>query len=127
MPGSGHESMELLVSRLLRTGVILAGSVGLIGGFFYLASHGHQAVDFRHFQGEPDQDRLAGNIIRGALSFQSRSVVQLGILLLIATPVARVALSLIGFVLEKDRAYIWITIFVLTMLLYSLVFRAIEG
>jgi uncharacterized membrane protein len=44
----------------------------------------------------------------------------LGLLLLIATPVARVAFSVIGFALEKDWMYVVITLIVLALLIYSL-------
>ena len=50
-----------------------------------------------------------------------------GLLLLIATPVARVALSLVAFVLQRDRLYVGITAFVLALLLASLVGGALVG
>jgi uncharacterized membrane protein len=53
---------------------------------------------------------------------QSESIVQLGLLLLIATPVARVAFTLVAFVLQRDRTYVVVTSIVLALLLYGLVF-----
>jgi uncharacterized membrane protein len=47
-------------------------------------------------------------------------VIQLGILVLIATPVARVLFSMLGFGLEKDWMYVGVTAIVLVLLLYSL-------
>ena len=47
-------------------------------------------------------------------------MIQLGLLLLIATPVARVAFSLVAFIRQRDRTYIVITTIVLGLLLYSL-------
>jgi uncharacterized membrane protein len=48
------------------------------------------------------------------------AVVALGIVLLIATPVARVLLTLIGFIRQRDRVYILLTTVVALALLYSL-------
>jgi uncharacterized membrane protein len=48
------------------------------------------------------------------------AVIQLGLLILIATPVARVIFSLVGFVLERDRVYVAITLAVLAILAYSI-------
>ena len=51
---------------------------------------------------------------------RGRGVIQLGLLLLIATPIARVAFSVVGFALERDRMYVVFTLIVLAILLYSL-------
>ena len=45
---------------------------------------------------------------------------QFGLLLLIATPVARVAMAVVGFALERDRLYVVVSLIVLTVLLLSL-------
>jgi uncharacterized membrane protein len=46
--------------------------------------------------------------------------VQLGVLLLIATPVARVAFSALAFARQRDYTYVALTLFVLAVLLCSL-------
>jgi uncharacterized membrane protein len=66
-------------------------------------------------------------IVRGAISLRARSIIQFGLLLLIATPILRVAFSLAGFTLERDRVYVVITAIVLAVLLYSLISGAIQG
>ena len=100
--------LEQIVGNLLRIGVILAASVVLAGGVWYLASHGTAPVDYRHFQG-------------GAMHFPPPlATVYIGLLLLIATPVARVAFTLAAFGLERDRAYVGITLAVLAILAFSL-------
>jgi uncharacterized membrane protein len=72
------------------------------------------------FHGEPNQLRTISGILREALAFQGRGIIQLGLLLLIATPVARVALSIVGFAAERDRMYVGFAAIVLVILLYSL-------
>ena len=64
--------------------------------------------------------RTVSGIIRGTASFHGRNIIQLGLLLLIATPVARVAFSVVAFALERDRLYVVITLIVLAVLLFSL-------
>jgi uncharacterized membrane protein len=118
---SDHQ-VEQLVGNLLRIGVLLAAGVTAAGGVGFLIHYGAAHADYRRFTPEAAEFRDLGAIVAGALRFDSRAVVQLGVVLLIATPIARVLLSLIAFVLQKDRLYIVITTIVLAVLLYSLVF-----
>ena len=126
-PAITDVTIERLVSALLRSGVVISGVVVFVGGLYYLARHGHEYADHHTFHGEPSVDRLVPQIVRGAIAFRARSIIQLGLLLLIATPIARVAVSLIGFALEGDRTYIVITAIVLSVLLYSVVNGALQG
>lgn len=113
--------IELMVSVLLRAGVFIAASVVLAGGIYFLIRHGMEPVNLSKFAGEPSIDRHIPEIIIGAFSGRARSIIQLGILLLIATPIARVALCLWGFGEERDHKYVVITAIVLAVLLYSLI------
>ena len=106
--------LELIIGTLLRVGVALAASVVLGGGIWYLAARGMTPVDYRHFHTAP---RGFGSL--GSLS-GPEAVIQLGLLILIATPVARVIFSLVGFALERDRVYMAITLVVLAVLAYSI-------
>lgn len=117
--------IERMVSVLLRTGVIISGAVVLGGGILYLLRHGHDHVDYHAFHAQAAVDSLLGQIIKGAIALRSRSIIQLGLLLLIATPVARVGCSMVGFAFERDRTYVIITAIVLAVLLFSLVHGAI--
>src|SRR5581483_1633260 len=94
--------IEIIIGSLLRTGVLLAASVVLIGGVLYLARHGHETVNYTTFHGEPEALKSIPAVIDGVASFQARSIIQLGLLLLIATPIARVAFAAIAFPLERD-------------------------
>ena len=113
--------LEKMVSVLLRSGVLLSGTVVLAGGAYYLFQHGSESVNYSNFQGAPAIDRNAGGIVKGMLQGRALSIVQFGILLLIATPIARVVLALIGFALERDRTYVLITAIVLSVLIFSVV------
>jgi uncharacterized membrane protein len=72
------------------------------------------------FHREPDNLTSTTAILHGALGMSGRAIIQLGLLLLIATPVARVLFSAIAFALERDYLYVLITLIVLGILLYSL-------
>lgn len=127
LPKITDTGIERLVSVLLRTGVLLSGVIVLAGGLYYVARHGGETADYHTFRGQPSIDRIVIQIVGGALALRARSIIQFGILVLIATPIARVAFSLVGFAFERDRAYVTITAIVLAILLYSLISGAMRG
>jgi uncharacterized membrane protein len=114
------EHRSRAVGRLLRTGVMLAAGVVAAGAIPYLVAHGLERPDYSVFRGEPRILRSATGIVRDALSGDSRGILQLGILILVATPVARVVLLLADFVSEGDALYVAVTAIVLAVLAYSL-------
>jgi uncharacterized membrane protein len=117
--------IEITVANLLRAGVLLAAFFVLVGAIIYLARHGRSPADYRVFQGEPTELKTLGGILRSALALRGQGIIQLGLLLLIATPVARVAFSMWGFAEERDRMYVGYTAIVLGVLLYGLFGSAI--
>lgn len=121
------ESIERMVSVLLLTGVLVSGGIVLAGGLYYVLRHASETVEFATFRGEPSIDRLFAEIVKGAIGLRARSIIQFGILVLIATPILRVALCLAGFALERDRRYVTVTAIVLAVLLYSVISGAAAG
>ena len=115
------EKMEQVIGTLLISGVIAAALTVLVGGVLYLIRYGATLPDYTVFRGEPVELRSVSGIITDALSFRIHGVIQLGLLLLIATPVARVAFSIFAFALQRDRTYVVVTLIVLGVLIYSLV------
>jgi uncharacterized membrane protein len=113
--------MELFIGNLLRAGVLLSALIVLFGAVIYLVRHGHSRADYRVFRGEPSELRGVGGILRDAVALRSGGIIQLGLLLLIATPVARVAFSIFGFAQERDRLYVAVAATVLFILAYSLI------
>jgi uncharacterized membrane protein len=114
------QRMDQIMAVLLRSGVLLAASLVFIGGIVYLSRHDLPAINYRVFQGEPQELRTVSGILREAAKFHGRGLIQLGLLILIATPVARVLFSVFAFVYEKDWTYMAITVIVLALLCYSL-------
>lgn len=117
---AGDERVELVIGRLLQTGVLLAALVVLVGGVIALSHYGRNSPNFGQFRGEDPLLKSVGSIVHGVLSGDSRAIVQLGLVLLIATPVARVALTLGAFIIQRDKLYIAVTALVLVLLLYGL-------
>jgi uncharacterized membrane protein len=113
------QRIEELISYLLIAGVSLSALLVLIGGVIYLARHGGETPDYRTFRGEP----AAFRSIHGLISLESLrnglGLIQLGLVLLILTPIARVAFAMAGFARERDGLYVLISAIVLALLLYS--------
>ncbi|WP_276959200.1 DUF1634 domain-containing protein [Allomeiothermus silvanus] len=112
--------MEMLLGNLLRLGVLVSGAVVLGGGLLELISHGGQRVDYSVFRGEPASLRSLMGVLQGAVTAQPKHLIQLGLLLLVLTPVLRVALSALLFARLRDGTFVGITLWVLGVLLYSL-------
>ncbi|HEU4763818.1 MAG TPA: DUF1634 domain-containing protein [Gemmatimonadales bacterium] len=114
----GHDPMELLIGNVLRWGVFTAAAVALVGAAVNLASHGLVIADFRRFTG--DAATGVPGILRRVAAHDPLGVMELGVALLIATPIVRVGLSLVGFFRERDRTYVIVTALVLALLVYGL-------
>jgi len=117
---SAERRMDEIMGRLLRAGVILSAVFVLGGGSVYLARHPEPVTDYRVFQGEPEELRTISGIFHEALAFRGRGLIQLGLLILIATPIARVAFSVLAFLYQRDWTYVVVTLIVLGLLVYSL-------
>lgn len=112
--------VDQIISVLLRTGVVLAAAVVLVGGAFYLLRHGSSPASYRTFQAEPSALSHVRAILQNASRLDPPGIIQFGLLLLIATPVARVIFTVFAFAYERDWTYVAITLIVLSFLLYSL-------
>lgn len=115
-----RRGVERAVGLVLRGGVLLAATVVAAGGALYVARHGVEPVDYRAFSGEPPNLRSLAGIVRGAAALRGEWIIAFGLLLLILTPIARVAVLLIVFLRERDRLYVMVSAVVLAVLLVSL-------
>jgi uncharacterized membrane protein len=115
-----EQKLERLIANLLRAGVVLSAFVVLSGAVMYLGFHPWAHADYRNFHGEPDSLKTVHGVVRYAFSGNAMGIMQLGLLLLIATPIARVISSAAVFAVEGDRMYLLFTLLVLAVLLYSL-------
>ena len=108
------ERMEVTIANLLRAGVGMAAALVLVGGAWYVAASDRSIPNYGQFH--PEMKGL------GALATLAwpEKLIEIGLLILIATPVARVAFSLAAFAAERDRMYVWFTLAVLVVLVYSI-------
>jgi uncharacterized membrane protein len=112
--------LDTVIGNLLRAGVVLSAAVVLFGGALYLARHGFEYLSYKTFRGEPADLRRITRVVHDVLAFRARGIIQLGLLLLIATPVARVAFSVWAFARVGDGRYAVITLIVLGLLFFSI-------
>ena len=120
-PGWSDQQVEERVGNLLRYGLLIATAMVVVGAAVYLDRHGTEEPALRIFHGEPPDLRGLAGIVDVARDWRGRGIIQLGLLVLLATPVARVAFSVLAFALQRDRLYVPITLVVLAVLLYSIV------
>jgi uncharacterized membrane protein len=112
--------LESLIGNLLRAGVLLAAATVCTGGILYLVRHHADTVSYRQFSAGNASIQSLRGVVQSAAQLNSEGLIQFGLLLLIATPVARVALAIVGFALEKDRLYAVVSLIVLAILVFSL-------
>jgi uncharacterized membrane protein len=114
---------EIIIGNILRAGVISAAAVVSVGGIIYLFRHGQTQMDYSVFRRQPPEFSAVDGIIRQVFSGSGRGMIQLGLLVLIATPIVRVAFSVFAFARQRDRLYVAVTLAVLAILVYSLMGR----
>ena len=113
--------MEQIIGLQLRFGVVIASLIVLIGGLRYLNQAGSAAVPHYHsFIGTKAGFTTIGEILKGAYAINAKGIIELGVIVLIATPIFRIAFSLVGFIIEKDKLYIGITLTVLAVMMLSI-------
>ena len=111
--------MEMFIGRMLRVGVFTACAIAIVGGILYIVQKGGTQVDFAEFTSSMAVESI-GDVIRGVLALDAISVIQLSLLILIATPIMRVAVSVIAFDIEKDLLYVIITLAVLSIIIFNI-------
>ena len=115
-----EQRMKNIMGNVLRAGVITAAVIVLVGGVFYLIRYGHNPSDYSTFKGEPEELCHPRTIISNALLFRRRAIIELGLLILIATPTIRVIFAAFSFLWQRDYIYFLICLIALSLLIYSL-------
>lgn len=133
MPEGGEPltRMEMVISHALRAGVVLSAAVILVGILWFalaqntgyarvLPHHLQDILTFHQSSGPGFFPTSLSAVFQGAIAGKPYAIIGLGMLLLILTPVVRVALSVFFFLFQRDWLYVGITLFVLTVLAFSL-------
>lgn len=111
-------NMHQLIGTTLRVGVMTACTIALVSGLYYLIRHGMEPMpNYRVFHGEPSSLTSLSGIFGGLLHFEAKNWIQLGVLVLMLTPIIRILLSLIDFAREKDWLYVSITAIVFLVII----------
>lgn len=111
--------IEEIIGYLLRAGVTLSALLVFTGGIVYLLRHGGDAPNYATFRGEPGSLRTIHGLLSADSLRHGRGLIQMGLIVLILTPIARVAFSLLAFAGERDWIYVPVSAIVLGLLLYS--------
>ncbi len=114
------EDVDIVLGRVLQIGVMLSAAIVLCGAAIYLTKRLQVMPDYRVFRGEPADLRTVAGIFADARASSGRGLIQLGLLVLIATPIARVVFSVIAFTRQRDWLYVGITFIVLALLTFSI-------
>jgi uncharacterized membrane protein len=123
--------VELIISTLLRVGVASSLSIVILGTILSFSHHpdytSSPAELTRLTQPGAAFPRSVSQVISGVMRLEGRAVVTVGLLLLIATPVMRVGVSVFIFVHQRDWTFVTITSVVLLLLLLSFALGRAEG
>jgi uncharacterized membrane protein len=118
-PGWSDERVDAVISTLLRAGLVASAALVLAGAVLYLTRHGGEGAAYHVFRGEPPGFREIKGIVEATSRFRGRGFIMAGLILLIATPIARVAFSVVAFLRQRDHVYMIVTLIVLVVLLFS--------
>lgn len=115
-----ERQLDAMIGVVLRFGVLLAGAMVAVGFVLMLAEHragmAHIGAHAPVMVPMPPVRRL----LAMALALRPSAWIDLGILTLILTPVVRVAASAAVFLYERDHVYVYFTLIVFGVLIYSL-------
>ncbi|MGD1000537.1 MAG: DUF1634 domain-containing protein [Candidatus Brocadiia bacterium] len=122
--------VEIVISWVLRVGVVTSLAVVLVGLVLIFVHHPELLTSTTRLQDLTQRGAVfphtLSEVFQGALRTRGEAIVAVGLLLLILTPVTRVAVSILAFVYQRDRAYTFITLTVLIILLMSFVIGRLE-
>ncbi len=117
---TSDEGRQLLIGNLLRIGMYISMGIVMVGAIIYLINHSTEKPNYSAFNFDKVKSTTIQSVFTELLTFNGKSVIQFGLLMLIFTPIARVMLSVISFFLEKDYLYVVIGLIVLAIIMVSL-------
>ena len=116
----GDEAIEAVMSRILRVGVLTAAALVAVGGVVYLVKTIGQQPHYSSFTAQVSALRSPLGIVRDAIQGKAAGLIELGLIVLVLTPVARVAFALLAFARQRDLLYVAFSVVVLSILVLSL-------
>jgi len=125
-PGEVASSSRIsdVIAIILRGGVYISGTILVVGLVAFLiqspSSRGLVTQVLRSSTVSPDIPTSFGAVGQGLRNGSATAIIELGVLVLLATPVVRVAASIFLFLFEADWLYTALTAVVLALLLISI-------
>jgi len=113
-------AVDKVLSYVLRWGVVLSAAIVLLGVALFIAHGGARGVLLASqvAPAGPDTDpRSPGTVLARLVPPDPAAVTDLGLLLLLVTPVVSVAILVVAFALRRDWTYVAIAAFVFAMLM----------
>jgi uncharacterized membrane protein len=117
------ERIQLAIGRLLLIGVLVSFVFVFIGGSLYLFRNGTDIVHYQSFHGEPKIYKSITDIFTDVLSLLPLALIQFGLLTLVIVQILRVGLTTWLFIQSHDKLFIYISLFIMLVLLYSLIWQ----
>lgn len=117
------ERLQAGLATMMVGGTVVAGAIIAVGMVWFIGTHVGLKPEDHIFTGEPKYFENPISMVARALNLEEighrRSLIMIGVLLLLLNPVARVALAAVGFAVQRDRMYSVISLIVLAVLLIS--------
>ena len=118
---AAHDRVNAALARVLTVSIMLAAAIALVGVTMHLSRHGAERPAYATYAPAEEALRAPAAILAKAMAADGRAIIQLGVLVLVVTPVLRVAFALVGFALERDRLYVALSAVVLAVLALGLI------
>lgn len=123
-------AVEQVIGRLLRVGVILSLVLVVVGSLtsFYHGRYGHTPADVARLTRGTERGPTSPHaFLEGLEDLRGQSLIVAGLIVLMLTPIIRVAVSIIAFAIQRDFTFVVITSIVLALLVLSCVFGVAHG
>jgi uncharacterized membrane protein len=114
------QQLETNMGHLLRAGVVVCCTIVAAGAVLYILKDGSATSSYTHFTGEPADLKSIAGVLKQTRAGSAKGIIQLGALLMIATPVLRVVFAVVGFARMKDWKFTAVSAVVLALLAYGL-------
>jgi uncharacterized membrane protein len=122
--------VEIVISWVLRVGVVTSLAVVVVGLVLIFVHHPELLTSATRLQDLTQRGTVfphtLSEVFQGVMQTRGEATVAVGLLLLILTPVTRVAVSILAFIYQRDRVFTFITLTVLIILLMSFVIGRLE-
>lgn len=113
------DKVQLMIGKLLLIGLLISLLFTIAGGVMFLIEHGQEKGYYQIYHKEPKELASTAQVWSEALTFTPLGMIQLGLLLLVVGQLARVALTAWFFSVTKEWIFVFLSLFILAVLIYT--------